>query len=428
MIKRYNGFLLEKIKYELFAILEDRLYASSDFMMKLRSLSKSKGKTGEIANSILDLIEDENWISDELTKQNYFSTTDKDDIVSFIQSNKVPNDWDEEKSPELPYVTKGRNEIKIGKIIRTLSKALNLDSPITDKDIEDFVNQYKATSTKTTVEFKLVSGDDITKYYDSKRYYGKSGSLGGSCMADESKSTFKLYSENPNKVKMLVLIDNNDKIHGRAIVWKLKESPCEAKYFMDRVYSNSDSDVYKFKKFAEEKGYLYKEFMNSHIDTNVNFIYNGKEVVGECSVKLDGAAKNYPFVDTMCFLSKDKETLSNIPTQHCFFLHSVSGDCSKCDYCNGSVVDCNDCGNDRVVYCEDCDGSGDSDSGKCVTCKGTGEVGCSACDLEPGNEFSTDSICSECGEGLKTLIDQKVENSFLKSYNSDKKKTKKKKK
>ncbi len=428
MIKRYNGFLLEKIKYELFAILEDRLYASSDFMMKLRSLSKSKGKTGEIANSILDLIEDENWISDELTKQNYFSTTDKDDTVSFIQSNKVPNDWDEEKSPELPYVTKGRNEIKIGKIIRTLSKALNLDSPITDKDIEDFVNQYKATSTKTTVEFKLVSGDDITKYYDSKRYYGKSGSLGGSCMADESKSTFKLYSENPNKVKMLVLIDNNDKIHGRAIVWKLKESPCEAKYFMDRVYSNSDSDVYKFKKFAEEKGYLYKEFMNSHIETNVNFIYNGKEVVGECSVKLDGAAKNYPFVDTMCFLSKDKETLSNIPTQHCFFLHSVSGDCSKCDYCNGSVVDCNDCGNDRVVYCEDCDGSGDSDSGKCVTCKGTGEVGCSACDLEPGNEFSTDSICSECGEGLKTLIDQKVENSFLKSYNSDKKKTKKKKK
>ncbi len=426
MIKRYNGFLLEKIKYELLSLLEGNLYASSDFVMKLKSLSKAKGKTGEIANKLIDIIDNEWYLDDNITKQNYFNTTDKDDTVSFIQSNKVPNDWDEEKSPELPYVTKGRNEIKIGKIIRTLSKEMDLDSPITDKDIEDFVNQYKASSSKTTVEFKLVSGDDITKYYDSKRYYSRSGSLGGSCMADESKSTFKLYSENTSKVKMLVLIDNNDKIHGRAIVWKLKESPCEAKYFMDRVYSNSDSDVYKFKQFAEEKGYLYKEFMNSHIETNVNFIYKGKEVVGECSVKLDGAAKNYPFVDTMCFLSKDKETISNIPSQGCFFLHSVSGDCSECDSCNGVVIDCYDCSNDREVYCDDCDGSGDSDSGKCVTCKGTGEVVCSSCDLESGDEFSTDSICSDCGEGLKVLIDQKVNNSFLKNYKSDKKKKKKK--
>lgn len=426
MIKRYNGFLLEKIKYELLSLLEGNLYASSDFVMKLKSLSKAKGKTGEIANKLIDIIDNEWYLDDNSTKQNYFNITDKDDTVSFIQSNKVPNDWDEEKSPELPYVMKGRNEIKIGKIIRTLSKEMDLDSLITDKDIEDFVNQYKASSTKTTVEFKLVSGDDITKYYESKRYYSRSGSLGGSCMADESKSTFKLYSENTSKVKMLVLIDNNDKIHGRAIVWKLKESPCEAKYFMDRVYSNSDSDVYKFKQFAEEKGYLYKEFMNSHIETNVNFIYKGKEVVGECSVKLDGAAKNYPFVDTMCFLSKDKETLSNIPSQGCFFLHSVSGDCSECDSCNGVVIDCYDCSNDREVYCDDCDGSGDSDSGKCVTCKGTGEVVCSSCDLESVDEFSTDSICSDCGEGLKVLIDQKVNNSFLKNYKSDKKKKKKK--
>ena len=183
-----------------------------------------------------------------------------------------------------------------------------------------------------------------------KNYYSSHGALGGSCMADEGKSTFRVYTENQKKVQLLILIDGDGKIHGRALVWKLKESPCEAKYFMDRVYTNADSDVIKFKNFAEEKGFLYKLKNNSYIEDNIKFMYKGKPLMGEVKVKLDGDFKNYPFIDTMCFLSKKLGDLSNIPTKDCYFLHSVAGDCEICDRCEGEIIDdmddsyCSECG------------------------------------------------------------------------------------
>lgn len=353
MIKRYNGFTVQKLLMELFSILESNyISASSDFLAKLKILSKQDNKVGKISSAIINLIEEEYWIDDKYVRQNYLDITDKDDMISFLQSNKVPKDWDVEDDPSLPYTLPSRNEVKIGKIIRLLCSSeeveTELDFKPTDKDFEDFVNAYKASKVDTSKEFKLVNGEDIHKYYQMKNYFSSHGTLGGSCMADEGKGTFRVYTENPKKVQLLILIDNNDKIHGRALVWKLKESPCEAKYFMDRVYTNSDSDVIKFKNFAEEKGFLYKLKNNSHVDDNIKFMYKSKSLLGEVKVKLDGDFKNYPFIDTMCFLSKKLGDLSNIPSRDCYFLHSISGDCDVCSTCNGDVlIDdqfCNDCG------------------------------------------------------------------------------------
>ena len=354
MIKGYNGFLLQQLKAELFSLNEDNLYASSELLVKLKKMSKMDGKVGEIANAIVDTIEDEDWLDDNDTKQNFFDVTDKDDTISFLPSNKVPKDWDMDDDPALPYSVSGRNEIKIGRIVRALLKISDIsdkiDSSIKDKDYEDFVNAFKALKVDTTREFKLVNGEDIHKYYQMKNYFSSHGALGGSCMADEGKSTFKVYTENTKKVQLLILIDSDGKIHGRALVWKLKESPYEAKYFMDRVYTNADSDVIKFKQLAEEKGFLYKLKNNSYIEDNVNFMYKGKPLMGEVKVKLDGDFKNYPFIDTMCFLSKKLGDLSNVPSKDCYFLHSVSGECEVCSSCDGEVLKyddtefCNECG------------------------------------------------------------------------------------
>ena len=353
MIKGYNGFLLKQLKLELFSLNEDNLYASSELIVKLKKMSKMNGKVGEIATAIVDTIVDEDWLEEDDTKQNFFDITDKEDFISFLPSNKVPDDWDQDDDPALPYNTKGRNEIKIGKLVRALLKIADIsdkiDSDIKDKDYEDFVNAFKSLKVDTSREFRLVNGEDIHKYYQMKNYYSSHGALGGSCMADEGKSTFRVYTENPKKVQLLILIDSDGKIHGRALVWKLKESPCDAKYFMDRVYTNADSDVIKFKTFAEEKGFLYKQKNNSYIEDSVNFMYKGKSLMGEVKVKLDGDFKNYPFIDTMCFLSKKMGDLSNIPSKDCYFLHSVSGDCDVCSNCDGDVLIvgeefCNECG------------------------------------------------------------------------------------
>lgn len=353
MIKRYNGFLLKQLKAELFSLNEDNLYASSELMLKLKNISKMSGRVGEIATAIVDTIEEEDWLEDDDTKQNFFDVTDKEDTVSFLPHNRVPKDWDQDEDPSLPYNTKGRNEIKIGRIIRNLLKIAEIsdkiDFDIVEKDYEDFVNVFKSLKVDTSREFKLVNGEDIHKYYQMKNYYSSHGALGGSCMADEGKSTFKVYTENPRKVQLLVLIDNNGKVHGRALVWKLKESPCEAKYFMDRVYTNADSDVIKFKQFAEEKGFLYKQKNNSYIEDNVKFMYKGKPLMGEIKVKLDGDFSNYPFIDTLCFLSKKMGDLSNIPSKDCYFLHSVSGDCDPCSGCDGEILNY-----DSTEFCSDC--------------------------------------------------------------------------
>ena len=353
MIKGYNGFTVQKLLIELFSIFESEcVSASGDFLAKLKNLSTQSNNVGKISSAIVDIIEEEDFIDDKYVRQNYFDITDKDVMVSFLQSNKVPDDWDADDDPSLPYSLPGRNEVKIGKIIRLLcssKEVINrLEFKPNDKDFEDFVNAYKASKVDTSKEFKLVNGEYIHKYYQIENYYSSHGALGGSCMADEGKSTFRVYTENPKKVQLLVLVDNNGKIHGRALVWKLKESPCEAKYFMDRVYTNADSDVIKFKNFAEEKGFLYKLKNNSYIEDNIKFMYKGKPVIGEVKVKLDGDFINYPFIDTMCFLSKKMGDLSNIPTKDCYLLHSVSGDCNPCDDCDGEVIEddeyCSGCG------------------------------------------------------------------------------------
>ena len=353
MINGYNGFVVKKLIMELLSLQEDVLFGSTNFIFKLKSLSKVKGKTGEIAQSLIDVIENEDYIPDVLTKQNYFDTTDKDDMVSFLSYNKIPQDWDSDDDASLPYGLKGRGEIKIGKVIKTLIPMLNIND-VKDKDIEDFVNQFKASKTDTSMEFKLVNGDDIAKYYNEKKYYSKNGSLGGSCMADEGKSTFRVYTENPKKVQLLIYVDNNDKVHGRAILWKLNTSPCEAKYFMDRIYTNRDSDEIKFKQFAEEKGFLYKKKNNAYIEDNVYFMYKGNPLMGEIKVKLDGDFKNYPFIDTMCFLSKKLGDLSNVPSKDCYFLHSVSGACDVCSNCDGDVIFDQGKITDDVDFCDDC--------------------------------------------------------------------------
>ena len=355
MIKKYNSFLLEKYKSNLLLLLEAEVYGSSDFILKLQSLSKEKGKTGEIAQAINDVIDDNSYFSDSDVKQNFFDTTDKDDKLSFIMNSKVPEDWDPEENASLPYTMKGRSDVKIGKIIRYLVDLINGDSgdlgEIKDKDIENFVNAFKASKVDTSMSFKLVKGSDIAKYYNEKKYFSRTGSLGGSCMSDESKKTFEIYTENESKVQLLIYVDKDDMIHGRAIVWKLKDSPCDAKYFMDRIYANRDSDQIKFKKFAEENGFLYKKKMNSYLSDNVEFVYKGKDVFGEVTVKLDGDFKYYPFVDTLCFLDEKKKQISNLPSESNYMLHSVSGDCDACDSCGGDLYYDSD---SKEELCSDC--------------------------------------------------------------------------
>lgn len=407
MIRNYSGFLLENLKFNLQMLLESNISATSEFMNRLNIISKEGGSTGKIAKDIYNFISDGYYLNEDEIKQNFFDVTDKEGMVSFLMQNKLPKDWNEDADPSLPYKTRGRSDIKVSKIIRYIVELsrLHRDTIIsnpTDKDIENFMNIWKSTKDSTDFKFKLVKGDDIARYYNQKRYLSSSGSLGGSCMADEKKSIFKIYSENESKVKLLVLIDEKtDKISGRALVWKLEDSPCDARFFMDRVYTNNDSDFFKFRQHAEENGWMYKSMMNSHIEDNVKFRYQGKELLGVISVKIDGDFKEYPFVDTLCFLSKNKKSITNIPTEDCSILHDVSGESDICHNCNGKIWVCDDgecVSSDGEITCTECSGNG------CDECDHDGYTKC---------DHEHKEICGDCGEGTKLLIEMGIKSEFL---------------
>jgi hypothetical protein len=349
MLESYKEFRLQSLFFQLLSISEAYIECASDLIFRLRSIKRSGGKSGEIAEILLNAI-GETEVG-KLT-QNYFDLSDSDDKLTFISTNRIPwDDWDEDENPSLPYELSSRSDLKVGRAVRYMLNLLG--ESVTDKDLEDFVNVFKASDDKSELEFKLVKGEDIAKYYKEENYFSKHhGTLGNSCMKEEGKKTFKIYTENPKKVKLLILIDKDEKIHGRALVWKLKESPSDTKYLMDRVYTNKDSDVIKFKKFADENDWMYKKFNTSYTNQGVQFIYKGVDVNGVLTVKLDGDFNSYPYIDTMSFLSKEKNELSNVSSKRCYELKSVYGDRDRCSVCDGDII-IHEYGN-KEVLCYDC--------------------------------------------------------------------------
>ncbi len=334
MLENYKVFRLQNLFFQLLSVSEAYIECASDLVFKLRKIKRDGGRSAEIAEILLNAI-GETEVG-ELT-QNFFDLSDSDDKLTFISSNRIPDDWDEDENPALPYELKGRSELKVGRAIRYMLTLLG--KSVTDKDLEDFVNMFKASTDSSGLEFKLVKGEDIAKYYKEENYFSKyHGTLGNSCMKEEGKKTFKIYTENPKKVKLLVLIDKDGKIHGRALVWKLKQSPCDSKFLMDRVYTNKDSDVIKFKKFADENDWMYKKFNTSYTNQGVQFIYKGSDINGVLTVKLDGDFNSYPYIDTMAFLSKEKDELSNVSSKNCYELKSVYGDRERCGECDGDII------------------------------------------------------------------------------------------
>ena len=181
MITKYNGFLLERLKFEIFSILEGHIYATTDFIMKLKSLNKIGGKVGQISEQILDVIESQQWFSDSKIKQNYFDLVDSEDMIGFINQSKLKNIEDDVyDNPEIPFTMSVRGEIKIGKIVNYICSLRGFS--VTDSEREEFVNAWKSSTEVSTIQFKLVSGEDIAKYYDGDKYYKSTGTLGSSCM------------------------------------------------------------------------------------------------------------------------------------------------------------------------------------------------------------------------------------------------------
>jgi hypothetical protein len=323
MILDYNSFkddfLFESI------INETYLYYVKDFKDVLYKLS-SKGN--QIAKELIDIEykdnkSDNTFIS--LGKDGYVSYNRLRDLKrniekSFIEYAKSQNLTDDQINTVLDTLLgeiengktsqsdvnylfqkhelgkKSRNEVKLGRFINAV-----LPGKFNPNEIEQFTNQFKATLEKQGEHFEEVSGTDIEHWYNYENYVSMEGSLGNSCMA-RKKGIFNIYVNNPEVCKMLVLIED-EKLIGRALVWKLNSiSGYGVKtegdvWFMDRQYTINDSYVEKFRNYAKEKGWYYKSYNNHHSYTTVTV--NGEEKNCDMTIQVKaGKYSGYPYMDT----------------------------------------------------------------------------------------------------------------------------------
>ena len=109
--------------------------------------------------------------------------------------------------------TWGRENRQTAKPARLIQKILIREFKC--KEFEDFSNWIK-NELLCSGEFKIVTGDDIVKYYDGDNYYKNNGTLGNSCMRhSDCADYFNIYKD---CAKLLVCL-KDDKVLGRAIIW-----------------------------------------------------------------------------------------------------------------------------------------------------------------------------------------------------------------
>ena len=314
MISKYNSFTLDSLLEK--AINESFLYYSPNVRKALNRIKSNDIATDLLGSEGTDVKPDMTFI--DLGKEGYFSFITMKNAKPLILAKYPSQDFSvnidtkpmadpESYSNDLHeydmitgsnlgtgIFTKSRNEVGLGRFVNKL-----FPGKYNSKQVEDFVNSFKASLEKAGERFELVEGEDIEFWYNSDNYKEISGNLGNSCMA-RKRNLFSIYTENPEVCKMLILKED-DKILGRALVWKLESinivKDQDPGFFMDRQYTIKDSDIQKFKNYAKEQGWSYKSSNNHHSFGTINLNGVDKNVDMVVSVKVKDYNK-YPYMDT----------------------------------------------------------------------------------------------------------------------------------
>ena len=215
---------------------------------------------------------------------------------------------------------KYRSEIKFGKGLRKIFQHQNIKIP--DNVIEFFANKLKGMYTFTG-NIKVVSGSSIRDWYNGRNYAKyNTESLGNSCMRHSSCSEyFDIYTENDDKVKMIIALDGENMLIGRAILWHTDSHGL----FCDRIYG-TQMTIEAIKSYAKKLG-AYTKYEQSY--SNTKLVSSTGEINDEeISITLKtGGFDYYPYMDTLKYtddISNDNEImLSSEMGEYC--LESTDG-------------------------------------------------------------------------------------------------------
>ena len=171
---------------------------------------------------------------------------------------------------------------------------------------------------KTPGNFKIVSGEDISKCYFYKNYVPSHGTLNNSCMRYKKCQDFNFFKVYEDVAEMLVMTPKRGKrVLGRAILWKYNNT-----YVMDRVYSTENYIENQFYEYAKSKGW-YILANNTYVTCNLftqleqNWLSpedNYEEPITlDLKVSLKDDYRWYPFIDSVCYYNSKEKCIQTQP-------------------------------------------------------------------------------------------------------------------
>ena len=150
----------------------------------------------------------------------------------------------------------------------------------------------------------MIDGHDIANVYsDEENIADGSGSLNGSCMNGCDSDFFDIYSNNAGTVQMLIKLNSDDLLIGRALIWKTRSI-----VVMDRIYG-SDSTIQSFRQYAIENKIWCKAEQNYSNKTEFINPETGEKETKHLTVSLDTDFSYFPYIDT--FTYGDDGSLNN---------------------------------------------------------------------------------------------------------------------
>lgn len=267
---------------------------------------------------MLDKLSDDCRVSRILVNADYTNNsfcnyiTTRNGMLSFL-----PNGREHKTNAETgKWLRDGRQEMKPAKLARKLMNESILES-CAETDFEKFGNKVRAylgivgdeDGEGRNINLEVIQGDAITHAYNWRNTsdaLGTGTNLHGSCMrSGDAQNYFDIYTENVDKVQMLVAKDAEGKILGRALLWNFDDGDKG----MDTIYG-PDVIMQVFKDWAIDNGYWYKSNQSCHHhDYNV---FNTETFDRSRLSSMDKLIRrvtisnhdfdNYPYVDSLYYL------------------------------------------------------------------------------------------------------------------------------
>jgi len=172
-----------------------------------------------------------------------------------------------------------------------------ISSDIATQDIKNIIISKEEKS--LNLEIEIWPPSKIRYAYLDTNYFVKKGDLGSSCMrSKEMQKALNFYVK--NKTRIVVVVDNKNKIHARALLWDNVKSTKLKKPFtyLDRVYTRSNTLLPLFYTLSQKN--KWRQYKGTSVGNGEKGLYKDNlDITGICHLPYTDTFRNLYYKDNI---------------------------------------------------------------------------------------------------------------------------------